>query len=242
MSKRSRKRPPVSIQRVNKMLSRIEMATALELYSDGDRDCLDLATLLRSTNKDVARCSPHTLAQKIGLPYSRIIALFKEMKRAEAVVAVAQRLPQVAEGIAHDAESREVTCEACSGEGIIVICPQVGQQDHPDFKPAEFKKCIPCEGTGKVLRSGDPMARKQVLEMMGLAGSHATPISAPGANILIASGQSLEETLRQAKGGGNGATVREVGLTGGGEAEVRRSTDVQGAIDVSSATETNGSN
>jgi|SRR5579859_108864 len=202
MKRKSRKKPPVSIQRVNRLLSRMEMALALDQQADGDIDMIHLAQLLRSSSPDAAKCSPHTLAQKIGLPYSRIVEAFKQSKRMETVVAVARHMPEVGEGIAQDAMPKDVLCTACEGKGEVVA----GIAEQP-----QTKLCIPCEGKGKVRQPGDPMARKQVLEMMGLAGQHATPITAPGANILIAGGESLEETLKNIKRGGSNGPDRNAG-------------------------------
>jgi hypothetical protein len=198
VTRKSKPRPPVAIQRVNKMLSRQEMALALELQANGDQDMLDLAKLLRSSHPSTSKCSPHTLAAQIGIPYSRIVSAFKESKRMETVVAVAQRLPAIGEGIAQDAESKSVTCPTCEGSGVVAAGEKEGK--------TQTKTCIPCEGSGSVTRSGDPVARKQVLEMMQMVGASAMPINAPGANILISSG-SLEDTLRAAKGAANG-TIR----------------------------------
>lgn len=178
------RRPTAEISRLNKVLPRLELATALEIA--GGEDEAALAKLLRS-NGDSRRMTIFKLAQDIGVPAKRVIECYRDMKRLEGIVAVAERLPKVMEDVAADAESREVTCAQCEGTGRITI-----KKDDQSL-PEETKMCIPCEGRGKIIKSGDAVARKQVLEIMELTGK--SPIWAPGSNILIP-GESLEDTLR----------------------------------------------
>lgn len=179
-----RKKPTAEIGRLNKVIPRLELATALDIA--GGQDEAALAKLLRSTG-DSSRLNISTLASNLGIPYRRVVECYRDMKRLEGIVAVASRLPKVMEDVAADAESRLVTCASCEGTGRITI-----KRDDQSF-PVETKLCIPCEGVGKVIKSGDAVARKQVLEIMELTGK--APIWAPGSNILIP-GESLEDTLR----------------------------------------------
>jgi len=155
----------------------------------GLEDEMALARLLRS-NGDSSRMNISTLAQNIGIPYRRVVECYRDMKRLEGIAAVASRLPKVMEDVAADAESKLVTCHSCEGTGRIII-----KKDDQSL-PVETKLCIPCEGNGKIVKSGDPVARKQVLDIMELTGK--APIWAPGSNIL-ATGESLEETLRNVR-------------------------------------------
>ncbi len=195
-----RKMQLATVKRVNKLLDRMEAAAALELYADGDQDCLDLAKLLRSLRPEDKQCNISTLATRIGMPMNRVVMIYKEMKRAESVIAVAQRLPAITTGIAIDAESKDVVCLTCKGEGQIVIAKDA------DGLPTETKECLPCGGTGFTYQPGCPVARKQVLEMMNMTGNHAIPINAPGSQFVIASGESLEQTLRSARSNRNGGS------------------------------------
>lgn len=185
-----KKRPTAEIVRLNRTLPRLELAAALE-QSGGQEEQM-LAKLLRSNGESAGK-NISTLAQQIGVPYKRLVECYRDSKRLEGIVAVAQRLPKVMEDVAADAESREVICAPCEGTGQIVI-----SRDDQGL-PQETKTCIPCEGRGRVIRSGDPVARKQVLEMMELAGAKIQPLSISGSNVVVAGG-SLEDTLRAAKG------------------------------------------
>lgn len=191
-----KKRPPAEITRLNKTLPRLELATALEMT--GGIDEMALGKLLRSQGESAGK-NISTLAAQLGLPYKRVVECYRDMKRLEGVVAVAQRLPKVMEDVALDAESKQLTCPSCEGTGKVVI-----KMDKEGL-PVESKRCIPCEGLGVITKPGDAVARKQVLEMMELTGK--APIWAPGSQIL-ALNESLEDTLRNVRKGGQDATNR----------------------------------
>lgn len=186
-----KKRPPAEIARLNKTLPRLELATALEMT--GGIDEMALGKLLRSQGESAGK-NISTLAAQLGLPYKRVVECYRDMKRLEGVVAVAQRLPKVMEDVALDAESKQLTCPSCEGTGKVVI-----KMDKEGL-PVESKRCIPCEGLGVITKPGDAVARKQVLEMMELTGK--APIWAPGSQIL-ALNESLEDTLRNVRKGGS---------------------------------------
>ncbi len=212
------KRPPAEIVRLNKTLPRLELAAALEMT--GGVDECDLAKLLRSQGESAGK-NISTLAATIGLPYKRVVECYRDMKRLEGIAAVAQRLPKVMEDVAMDAESKEITCLSCEGSGKVVI-----KKDENGL-PLETKTCLPCEGSGKVIKSGDPVARKQVLEMMEMTGK--APIWAPGSNI-VALGESLEDTLRNARKGGPDAAGRDQRRSEGDEPGSRTVNAGDGAI------------
>lgn len=188
-----KKRPTAEITRLNKTLPRLELATALEMT--GGIDEMSLGKLLRSQGESAGK-NISTLAAQLGLPYKRVVECYRDMKRLEGVVAVAQRLPKVMEDVAIDAESKELTCASCEGTGQHIV-----KRDEQGL-PLETKKCLPCEGKGLVVKPGDAVARKQVLEMMELTGK--APIWAPGSQIL-ALNESLEDTLRNVRKGGQDA-------------------------------------
>lgn len=191
-------------RKLNHLLTKQEMALALDTSDDPIHK--RLAVLLRGIDPltgarlpELERMSLATLCHRAGAKYDKILAAFKEYKRSEAMVIAALGLPATIQGIVEDAQPSERTCAACEGTGIIVTKPQEGKQEEEGFSPAEFKKCIPCEGSGKVRVPGDPVARKQMLEMMELSGRGATNINAQNAQVLVAAGESLEETLRAAR-------------------------------------------
>jgi hypothetical protein len=188
MPKKQKKKPPAEIVRLNKTLPRLELATALEMT--GGLDEQHLAKLLRSQGESAGK-NISTLAAAIGIPHKRVVECFRDLKRLEGVVAIAQRLPKVMEDVAIDAENKEVTCGACEGKGQVVV-----KWDEQKL-PIEHKFCIPCEGRGRIVKSGDAIARKQVLEIMELTGK--APIWAPGSNIVSLGSESLEDTLRSVR-------------------------------------------
>lgn len=182
-------------RKLNYLLTKQEMAIALDTSDDPIHK--RLAVLLRGIDPltgarlpELERMSLATLCHRAGAKYDKILAAFKEYKRSEAMVIAALGLPGTIQGIVEDAQPREVTCGACEGSGEIKV--MAGEAE-------VTKYCIPCEGKGKLRVAGDPVARKQILEMMELAGKGATNITAQQANVLVAAGESLEETLRGAR-------------------------------------------
>lgn len=222
---RPQKRPSAEVRRLDKAFDRIEVSTALAIraheFDEGSEKRLaydDLAKLLLS-NGDSAKMRISTLARQCGLPYKEVVMAWRDYQRLEGIVEVASRVPQVMAGIAQDALPQELTCTVCKGTGRVTTAA--------DDKglPIETEMCIPCEGVGKVRKPGDPIARKQVLEMMELVGPKALPIMPiTGSNVVIAGG-SLEDTLRAARGNGNGS-YRDAG---GSQADERPA----GTIDAS---------
>lgn len=193
------------LQRLNRQLDKLEMAEALSVSDDPAHQAL--AMMLRGLDpqtgipfKEIANCTLGRLCQRTGVSYKQIIASYRDWKRSEAVISAAKRLPGIVQGIAEDAETRLLTCPTCEGAGKIKVEDTI-------------KDCIPCEGSGKIRQPGDPVARKQILEMMELSGRGQMNISAPGAQVLVA-GESLEDTLRaarQAKNGGGNVAYRDTG-------------------------------
>jgi hypothetical protein len=188
---------PAKLRRLNKLLDKQELAIALDL--SGDPSYQRLATLLRGIDPptgirlpEIERLGIGALCYRTGISYNKVVEAYKQFKRSEAVISAAQHLPAIVEGIAIDAQPREVTCAQCEGTGEIQVT--VGEE-------TKTKRCIPCEGSGKVRQAGDPVARKQVLEMMELVGKGAMTINAPGANMVVGTGETLEETLRAARRG-----------------------------------------
>lgn len=194
-----RRRPyvPAPIKRLDKAFDRVEMSVALAIraheFPDGTEQRLayeDLSKLLQAGG-DTARMNISTLARQVGLPYKEVVTAYRDYQRLEGIVAVASRVPEVMAGIAHDALPTFSTCPVCKGTRRVAT-----KVDEAGL-PIETEKCIPCEGEGRIRKPGDPLARKQVLEMMDLAGPRATPIIT-NSNVVMTGG-SLEDTLRAAR-------------------------------------------
>jgi hypothetical protein len=124
---------------------------------------------------------------------------YRDFKRSEGIVVAAQNFPQVVSDIVHDAVNKDQVCETCGGLGEITVT-MFGEGGS---KAEKKNQCIVCEGKGRIIKSGDPVARKQILDMMEATGKGITNISAGSANVVVTSETSLEEMLKQARGGGN---------------------------------------
>ena len=193
--------------------SREELGEAL-LCSTNKAEAL-LGKMLLSPEPRIARISIGGLAHRLNVDYHQIMTAFKEHKKLQAIVNIAREMPAVASDIAADARNKLVTCVACKGSGRIIISTD------PE-SPITTEMCIPCEGSGKIVQRGDKDARKQMLEVMELAGKGAISVDNRGGQMVMASEGSLESMLKQSRtqsrtpGGANveGAGSRTIEMDG----------------------------
>jgi hypothetical protein len=182
--------------KLGKLFDRFEIASALEVVDDAG--CRALAMMLRGREpitgvyeQDFMRCSLANLCHRTGVSYKVVTAAYRDWKRTEAVLKAAEHLPGIVESIALDAQNKEIPCAVCEGIGRVFIKTSGEDID---------KKCIVCEGVGKVVKSGDAVARKQILEMMELAGRGVMNVDARGSNVLLQNrGESMEDTLKASR-------------------------------------------
>ena len=115
------------------------------------------------------------LAVMSGMSANELMLLFNSAKKAEGIIRLSRKLPDIMEETAEDALSRLVPCIRCDGEGTI-----------------KGKPCKTCQGGGSVRVPGDLDNRKLVFEVAGLIGKRA-----PGAAIQVNIGgsRSLEERV-----------------------------------------------
>lgn len=200
------------IKRADKLFDRMELAIALFTYARDEmepgekRDHIITLSKVLTCKTDaatplarkVARMNISTLADTLGIPYRKLVRIYQEHKRLEGIIRVSQMAPAVLEGIAEDAMPQETTCAACEGTGRIAIARD------EEGVPTDTRMCIPCDGKGYVRKPGDPIARKQVLEIMELTGPKAAPIVPISGSNVIVTGGTLEDTLRAARGGASG--------------------------------------
>lgn len=184
---------PRALGRLNRdsIIPRRELGEALTCCND--RRISLLGKLLISVDTRYSRSSIGGLAHRCGVSYRELMTAYTEFKKAEAVVVMAQALPAVAEDIAEDARNKKLTCGACLGTGSISATTD---------KDGEtiVRMCIPCEGKGKITQRGDKDARKQMLEVLEMAGRGATNIDARGGQVaVIQGGESLEEALKKSR-------------------------------------------
>ena len=158
-----------TFMKLSKMVDKQEWQEVLGHFPENAKAERLLALL---SNPLFARATIGKLAVMSGMPAAELILLFTSAKKAEGIIRMGRKLPDVMEETADDALSKKVTCERCGGEGRV-----------------KDASCKSCKGAGVVVVKGDLDNRKLVLEMAGLIGKRA-----PGQAIQINVGgsQSLE--------------------------------------------------
>jgi hypothetical protein len=208
---------PRALSRLSRQFedSREELGEALICSSNPKEVRLGKMLLSRHMDHEdsLNRLSIGGMAHRLGVDYKQIMTAFQQYKKLQAIVNIAREMPAVASDIAADARNKLVTCTACKGSGRIII------SSDPE-SPITTEMCIPCEGTGKVVQRGDKDARKQMLEVMELAGRGAIAVDNRGGQMVVTSEGSLENMLKQSRtqprGGANveGAGSRIVEMDG----------------------------
>jgi hypothetical protein len=99
-----------------------------------------------------------TLAQKCQVTLKNISQAYLDYRREQGMVELANRIPQAMADIGDDALSKRRRCPKCRGVGELTI-------------DGEMLECEDCWGTGMLVKSGDPDARKAMLEAAKITGN-----------------------------------------------------------------------
>jgi hypothetical protein len=128
------------------------------------------------SNPLFARATIGKLAVMSGMPAAELILLFTSAKKAEGIIRMGRKLPDIMEATADDALPHREVCPRCNGEKRFTI-------------KGEQRDCGSCGAKGYIIVKGDMDNRKLVFEVAGLTGRRV-----PGAAIQINVGgsQSLE--------------------------------------------------
>jgi hypothetical protein len=133
------------------------------------------ALLALLTNPSNAGTPYAQLCSKAGIRVAEIISVYMEFQRSQAVMEVADRIPEVARQLVDDAVKRVSYCTVCRGKGYTfeecfdehgypVIVKVAGKKRVQRQKV----KCLDCDGSGKADSPANPEARERVLEISGL--------------------------------------------------------------------------
>lgn len=134
---------------------REHMALALSLSHD--QRMRDLASDLIRSDPDHMRTSLATLAEKHKLNYHMISEEYRQIKKSEGYIRMAQHLPDIMEQTARKAKDEWADCASCGGLGKV------------DGKGG-VKDCTTCAGKGLVLVAGSVDHLKLVFDTFGLTG------------------------------------------------------------------------
>ena len=170
-----------ALQRIDKLVPRSELASALSSQSD-QRFILLVQRLL---DPDYSKHKLSTLCRSLDLNIRDMVEGFRDAKILEGWLRASLHLPDVMEDVAIDAKSRQVVCARCEGSGKIFR----GKGDD-----AEQVNCPECSGDGQVRKSGDKDARNLMFESIGLTGKRG-PLIAQQFNTLDGT-ESLETLMK----------------------------------------------
>ena len=162
-----------TFMKLSKMVDKQEWQDVLGHFPENAKAEKLLALL---ANPLFAKATIGKLAVMSGMPASELILLFTSAKKAEGIIRMGRKLPDVMEATADDALPHREVCPRCNGEKRFKV-------------KGEERDCGQCNGKGHVVVKGDLDNRKLVLEVAGLIGKRA-----PGQAIQINVGgaQSLE--------------------------------------------------
>lgn len=111
------------------------------------------------------QCSVAKLAENLGLTAKQLVDEFTVLMKQDGFLRMIQKLPDVMEQIADDAQSRDVGCGTCAGSGRIV-------------KDEVETECGKCHGSGTLRILGDTDRLRLMFETLELVGKRG-----PGVNI-----------------------------------------------------------
>lgn len=127
--------------------------------SDDER-IIRLVTFLLSPDKQVQGRSLAKLAQMCELSYAELLRAISQSRVSEGVLRMSAKVPEVMSSVADNACNREVACKDCRGTGEV--------PDKRKGKRGEYRACMVCNRTGKVIIPGDIHSQKVIFEAVGL--------------------------------------------------------------------------
>lgn len=173
-----------------------------QFYSSINQEVLELALgehdkyagfLASLHSPDYTRHSFAAKMRAFNITLHELNILYQDTNRNIGLFGMADKLPKIMEDVAEDAQSRQVSCPRCDGEGEL----PTGEDE--EGIPT-FKICPECSGTRKIRQVGDKHSRDLVFESMKLTGVKGPMVAIQqnfGAGVGGAGLDSgLEETLR----------------------------------------------
>lgn len=112
-----------------------------------------------------------------GVTLQELMEVYGRYRIAQATRIAMDRSPTIISHAADDAENRKVVCPRCDGLGTLDI-DAAREEVQEKRRKAILRTCPECEGSGRVMQSGDAEARKLVLEVAGLVGKKGPVVDA----------------------------------------------------------------
>lgn len=131
----------------------------------------DPAFLTKTSNGDL-KYSLWTLCSKGKVPFSMLVAAFKDSKQAQlavsALMQASKHVPEVVEQMASDSKNRWEECKMCDGKGRLHRLNDQMEFMYDDFGEAITQLCMGCRGKGREYVKHDVANRKMLLKMAGV--------------------------------------------------------------------------
>ena len=121
--------------------------------------------------------------------------IYQDGNRAIGLFSMAGHLPKIMEDVAVSAESKDVCCPRCDGDGIV---PVSTRDEDGNLKT---KTCPDCKGNKVVIQTGDKHSIDVVFETMKLTGIKGPMVAIQNNQFALAKGgagldSSMEDMLR----------------------------------------------
>jgi len=197
MNNRDRHGRPVPVKSyvdipVNSFFDTVDKDALLCALNENDKYTDFLSALCSA---EYAHMAPATIMRKFGVTLHDMQMLYRDYRRNQGLIAMSDRLPKIMTDVAIDAETREMTCPRCEGDGIVYT--QAMDEDGKKSDP-QPKTCPECEGAKVVRKIGDKHARDLVFESMALTNQKVPLVAIQNNQFSGSAGlnSSMEETLR----------------------------------------------
>jgi len=175
---------------------RAKLSAALESSPDPRFTALQAAL----AKPDGRATSLVTLCRKLDISWHELVEFYRDFQMQATMLVAMEHAPEVMADVAVDSKSRMEPCPRCDGEGLVAD-PAVSEEGDVRLT----KKCVRCDGAGKVRVSGDAAARALLFEAMGLKGQKG-PLVAQQINFGSGGLEPLEKTMsvvQRITGGGS---------------------------------------
>lgn len=132
--------------------------------------------------------------KKVGVTLPELMEVYGRYRTSQAVRIAMDRSPTIISHTADDAENRSVPCPRCDGFGTLDL--DFSEEESSKKRKASVRTCPECDGTGKVIKSGDNEARKLVLEVAGIAGKKGPMVDARSIHMNGQGSYSVESMIK----------------------------------------------
>jgi hypothetical protein len=158
LARKSQPRHDASFKFLQENVKREDLGTLLGI-SDDSR-IIQFVGLLLSPSRPIQRRSLAKLAQMCELSYAELLRAIAQARVSEGILKMSEKMPEVMSSVATNACNHDIVCPDCRGTGDV--------PDKRKGKRGEYRPCMNCNASGRVLEKGDIDAQRIVFEAVGL--------------------------------------------------------------------------